>query len=338
MSDDDLASPFIDFCVPSRSIHSTEKVISAKHLASTGHAQNRVSLDFKCSNTVELPNFVHAGDDDLDYPLVHVDRSDMPSTREPSPEPPVRKAEECVAGEIQSYGRHFPSESSVEPQWWAPQMQHKKPIVLIVPKPMFVPYAMIEQNECVATPFPIETKLTSSAAHMQSSTPPLGQGPSLPQTNPLPSCSMLPVSAPELKRKSPLTQDKQTAAGHTKQIDNAVSSKRRQDVGLFDNLSTDKKEALCKYIYVLMVEKKFTGPEGYLLVDVFSEVMKELGHEGRCGGGEMRRGAEQRFSDLLTSAPTYFKIFRKSIKVANKCGWFGRKGQRMVSLVQNTDQ
>jgi hypothetical protein len=82
-----------------------------------------------------------------------------------------------------------------------------------------------------------------------------------------------------------------------------------------------------------MVQKEFTSPDGYLIVDVFSEVLKELGEHA-----ESWRTAQRRFNDVLMSAPKYFNIFRMSIKVKSNCGWSARKGQRMVSLVQNTDR
>ena len=53
-------------------------------------------------------------------------------------------------------------------------------------------------------------------------------------------------------------------------------------------------------------------------------------HELRAAGGaaEQRVAAQQRFADLLRSAPQYFKLFRRNIQVANQCGWWPRKGAR----------
>jgi hypothetical protein len=64
---------------------------------------------------------------------------------------------------------------------------------------------------------------------------------------------------------------------------------------------------------------------------VFAEVCNELKDslELKKLSSEV---AQQRFCDLLRSAPQYFKIFRRSIKVTNQCGWFARKGEKMVRL------
>lgn len=100
------------------------------------------------------------------------------------------------------------------------------------------------------------------------------------------------------------------------------------DDSVFDNLSEDQKEALCKYVYDIMLQKKFTSQEGYLVVDVFSEVSKDMGVSVQSW-----RVAQSRFDNLLQSAPQYFRLFRKSIRISNPCGWFTRKGQKMMCLV-----
>jgi hypothetical protein len=126
------------------------------------------------------------------------------------------------------------------------------------------------------------------------------------------------------------------------QSDDANSDKTtsRKDVkadGVFDNLSADQKEALCKYIYEFMVQKEFTKSEGYLVIDIFAEVWKGIGdpaeHIWRC--------AQKRFADLLRSAPQYFRLYSKGIQVITQYGWCSRsgkirrrKGELMVRLVQ----
>jgi hypothetical protein len=100
-------------------------------------------------------------------------------------------------------------------------------------------------------------------------------------------------------------------------------------------MSEDQKEALCKYIYAVMKEKGFTSPEGYLIVDVFTDVWKDL---GTSDGPDGWRIAQHRFADLIRSAPQYFRLFRRSIRVANHCGWFARKGERMVRLVMDEEE
>jgi hypothetical protein len=97
------------------------------------------------------------------------------------------------------------------------------------------------------------------------------------------------------------------------------------------NMSDEKKQTLLKYIYDFMLENGFTNPEGYLLVDVLAEVWKEMGDEASGG-----RIAQYRFAELLRGAPEYFELFRKGIRVTNHCGWFARKGEKMVRLVPQT--
>jgi hypothetical protein len=95
-----------------------------------------------------------------------------------------------------------------------------------------------------------------------------------------------------------------------------------------------QKDALCKYIYDVMMAKEFTSPDGHLFVDVFAEVWKDVcDTEGEREGS---RVAQARFADLLRSAPQYFFLFRPSIQVAPQYGRytsFTRKGEKMVRLV-----
>jgi hypothetical protein len=106
----------------------------------------------------------------------------------------------------------------------------------------------------------------------------------------------------------------------------------KSDSGL-SKMSGDQKAALAKYIFDFMVKKGFTSPEGYLIVDVFSEVWKEMGDSA-----EGWRVAQHRFGHLLRSSPQYFRLFRRGIRVANQCGWFARKGEKMVRLVLDKEK
>jgi hypothetical protein len=101
----------------------------------------------------------------------------------------------------------------------------------------------------------------------------------------------------------------------------------------FNKMSGEQKEALCKYIFDFMVKKNFTSQEGYLIVDVFSEVWKDMGDSA-----EGWRVAQHRFGHLLRSSPQYFRLFRRGIRVANQCGWFARKGEKMVRLVLDKEK
>jgi hypothetical protein len=106
---------------------------------------------------------------------------------------------------------------------------------------------------------------------------------------------------------------------------------------MFNKMSPEQKELLCKYIYDFMVQKGFKSKEGYLIVDIFSEVWKDM-WEDIDDSAEGWRAAKHRFGDLLRSAPQYFRLFRKGIRVANQCGWFARKGEKMVRLVLENEK
>merc|ERR550514_1641597 len=164
-------------------------------------------------------------------------------------------------------------------------------------------------------PFPLQTNPMSSAAHVPAGMQTPVKEPSPPELNP-PSSSMPDDPAPEAK--DPKAASKQSGKAKS----------RVKTRSMFTTMSVDQKDALCKYIYDFMVQKEFTSPEGYLIVDVFSEVWKGMGETA-----DGWRVAQHRFADLLRSAPQYFRLFRRSIRVANQCGWFARKGEKMVRLV-----
>jgi hypothetical protein len=182
---------------------------------------------------------------------------------------------------------------------------------------MFVPIS--------TTPAPSAAKGTPGAQQPQepSQTPP--------QPSPTPSETKLLTAGPEQKRDKNPGRKEQTADSQPKQSAKAKSRAQGSGDGVIDNLSSDKKEVICKYIYDLMVQKKFTNPDGYLIIDVCSEVLKEMGESN----AQSWRTSQARFADLLRCAPQYFRLFRKSIRISNACGWYTRRGQKMVCLVQD---
>lgn len=93
-------------------------------------------------------------------------------------------------------------------------------------------------------------------------------------------------------------------------------------------MSEDQREVLCKYIYDLLVQKKFDNPNGHLFADVFAEVWHYV-----SDSVEGRQNAQDRLKTLLRSATQYFVLFRKRIRVAKNCGQFARGGELMVRLV-----
>ena len=171
-------------------------------------------------------------------------------------------------------------------------------------------------------PSSLQSMPTPSADHVPSGMPSLEKEPSPTLPNPLPSSGMPP--APQQNLSPAPKQKSLTGVAQSKQSGKATGSGQVKGEHLLDKLSADQKEALCKYIYQVMAEKGLTSHDGYLLVDVFSEVWKEMGI-GNLSSGSCRI-AQKRFGDLLRSAPQYFRLFRKSVRVSHG-------SLRMVRLV-----
>jgi hypothetical protein len=246
----------------------------------------------------------------------------MPSTREPSPEPLWRnpKHEEYLTEQIHAQGYHYPPEHSVDFRWNRNLADYAQmpAMMLVAPgHPMFVPGQTV--------PFPMGSSgvmplpgPSQSLAHMPSGMPRVETEPArLQPARPSVAVRPAPVPAPDPEKKAPPKQKSKATRG--------------KGQSPFDRMSANDKEKLCKYIYEFMMEKEFISPEGYLFVDVYGEVCNELKDslELKLLTSEV---AQQRFCDLVRSAPQYFKIFRRSIKVTNQCGWFARKGEKMIRL------
>jgi hypothetical protein len=123
-------------------------------------------------------------------------------------------------------------------------------------------------------------------------------------------------------------QDDQAAAASSSTSSVAKKSRPLKGNSIFNKMPTDQKEALCKYIYDLLVARGFTTQEGHLLTDVFSEVWQDIGDTS-----EGRQAAQFRFTNLLRSAPGYFNLYRRKIRVAKHSYRFAREGELLVRLV-----
>jgi hypothetical protein len=347
---------------------------SAPYVASAWQNQN-CQPDWNCSNAAGLQNFGHDGRYGAAYPSA-LDRSDMPSTREPSPEPMMHNSnhyqwnEEYVAEQYQTHGQHFPSQPSIEWNNGAPcglnqglvqnpahgqqlaprgsvqpvlqrgDMGQPAPAqpyqtVLLVPQNQPVIFVQRDQGANVmqgsnvmypmnnggVVPFPIQPVPAPSATHTPSGIPTQCNVPTQAQPKQVSSDSM---PDPEQQTQTVSANSKSGTTKNRGYLKNGMA---------FNKMSPEQKEVLCKYIYDFMVQKKFTSQEGYLIVDVFSEVWKDVGDNG-----EGWRVAQHRFGNLLRSAPQYFRLFRRGIRVANQCGWFARKGEKMVRLVLDKEK
>jgi hypothetical protein len=297
-----------------------------------------------------------------------LDHSDMPSTRENSPEPAWNTAslydwrDEQVAKQYQAHRLGLPVEQQwnnaaprgsshtvEQPRGRQPRRSSREPpamptedvkpptpppvppnyqTVLIVPahqpvmfvrEPQTQANVMIPMNNGGVVPFPMQATptLPGPAMNMQSGVPALVKDPS--STHP---------SSVASDNMSQTSESKEPAAATQKSGGKTKNRGYLRNDSAFNKMSAEQKEALCKYIYDFMVQKNFTSQEGYLIVDVFSEVWNDMGDTA-----EGWRVAQHRFGSLLRSAPQYFRLFRRSIRVANQCGWFARKGEKMVRLV-----
>ena len=172
-------------------------------------------------------------------------------------------------------------------------------------------------------PSSLQSMPTPSANHVPSGMLSLEKEPSPTLPKPLPSNGM--PHAP-LQNPSPAPkQTSMTGVSQSKLRGKATGSRQVKGEHMLDKLSADQKETLCKEIFDVMVEKGFTSHDGYLLIDVFTEVWKETGIAGI--GNLSDCGVElKRFGDLLRSAPQYFRLFRKSVQVS-------RGSLRLVRLV-----
>jgi len=266
------------------------------------------------------------------FPLL--DRSELPSTREPSPEPywnnnDFYKWNDPSVQSLWNAQRGFNNEhvaphslprrssrdAPVLPREDVnPPVQRIPPVqtVLLVPHNQPVLFVRSDQDGNVVLPMNADQVMPVAI-----------------QTTPTPSKELSTVPFSSMPASPTESEQELTAA--TKSIGKTKERGHSKGDSVFNRMSADQKEALCKYVYDLMVQKDFTSQEGYLIVDIFSEVWKDMWQD-IDDSAEGWRAAKHRFGDLLRSAPQYFRLFRKGIRVANQCGWFARKGEKMVRL------
>jgi hypothetical protein len=260
-------------------------------------------------------------DDQDDYYYNNNDRDEMPSTREPSPEPMWNHKASHYAGE------YLPQYNQV---YFVPGKQVPEPKPVTMMYPTFAPHNEHPMQRLNPTTLPRDAFLMPPS--MPSATHP---------TTASRATNVLLEPKTSSKQREPKTTSKPQEEVRSKSASKGKQGSKKSNVktraeavgkgDTFSNLSDDKKQALAKYIYDLMLEKEFTSPDGYLLVDVLAEVWKDMG-DGATGG----RIAQHRFAELLRFAPQYFELFRKGIRVTNHCGWFARKGEKMVRLIPQT--
>jgi hypothetical protein len=340
--------------------------------------QTSTPMDWNSSDTMEFQNYPYEEDEDDEedpkspFPPSYLDRNDMPSTRENSPEPYWRNTFGRTAGRkgtsparstptiSTALGQTQPRHLLANAQCSGGLNQHAQPypMMFVVPKPMFVPNAanvMLPMSHGGVMPFPVQTAVSQQpAAHLPRGMPGVAMHePAAAQRAPLPASSL--ASPPERKeqkeQKEQTEQKEQKGQKEQKERKERKDRKERKEQdkeskrrgrgaarggSALDEMSEEQKEALCKYIYDVMVQKELTNADGYLVVDVFSEVWKDVGDA--AGEREGWRVAQHRFADLLRAAPQYFRLFRRSIRVSNQCGWFTRKGEKMVRLVLQNEK
>jgi hypothetical protein len=247
-------------------------------------------------------------DDDYFYPSS--DKEEMPSTREPSPEP-MYKANPYPC--VPNYGQVFMIPREPVPQ--------AKVALLTWPHPAAPQQPIVPRLSL--TPLPSGT-LYRAAPLPSSSQPSHASQASKAKFEP----------KTRSKKQEEVAQSKSNSKSKGNGSKKANGKARGEAPGkgdAYSQLSEEQKKALANYIYDFMLENGFTSQDGYLLVDVLADVWKDMG-DGSTGG----RIAQHRFADLLRVAPEKFELFRKGIRVTNHCGWFARKGEKMVRLITQT--
>jgi len=113
---------------------------------------------------------------------------------------------------------------------------------------------------------------------------------------------------------------------------------KKRESAVSDWLYEDSKDELAKTIFDMMIKKGLTSPQGYMLLDVLSEVWSDLGINFAEGTSQQYIGqvAQSRFCALLSCATQYFEVYSKDIPIArydkkNKKTF--RKSEKMVRLV-----
>ena len=84
----------------------------------------------------------------------------------------------------------------------------------------------------------------------------------------------------------------------------------------YADFNEEKREVLCEYIYSFMTGKGMDSPGGYLVVDVLSNVWRDL--FSRYDPSMTWKVGKQRFITLLRSAPKYFEVLEVPVRCQNE--------------------
>jgi hypothetical protein len=104
---------------------------------------------------------------------------------------------------------------------------------------------------------------------------------------------------------------------------------KKKRVDYLGQLPAQQKRELAQEVYDTMIQRGFTRPDGYLLMDVYVEIFR-----GMIGENSQGRVALHRFSALLRGRSDLFQIFNIGVQVANDGDdWCSRRGEKMVRIL-----
>merc|ERR1719359_619684 len=86
---------------------------------------------------------------------------------------------------------------------------------------------------------------------------------------------------------------------------------KKKRVDYLGQLPADQKRELAKEVYDTMIKKGFTRPDGYLLMDVYLEIFRDM-----IGEDSQGRVALHQFANLLRVRSDLFEVFNISVQVA----------------------
>jgi hypothetical protein len=146
----------------------------------------------------------------------------------------------------------------------------------------------------------------------------------------------VPPRVSAVTRPEPFMDDpKSAAAKNDDDAAKATAAKKdkkkvkKKRVDYLGQLPAQQKRELAQEVYDTMIEKGFTRPDGYLLMDVYVEIFR-----GMIGENSQGRVALHRFSALLRGRSDLFQIFNIGVQVANDSDdWCSRRGEKMVRIL-----
>lgn len=257
--------------------------------------------------------------------------SQMPSTREPSPMPSSREASPMPATREAS---PEPLWNNITPSAWIEDLvaHHNQAQYARAPRASSRERPFLLQQAVPAQPPaqpPAMVFFQSEEAHGMNAmfvpTSPVHLAPmsAVPQAYPQP--MQFPAPLPCVHRATPLdVPAEQTVPSKSKRArkqkavtppsaatETRAAPPTSQGSDFLANISGDKKEALCEYIKDFMTKKGLTSPAGYLIVDVLSNLWRDLfTREDQSIGWQ---DGKQRFVSLLRSAPKHFEVIDKGL-------------------------